>query len=209
VANDEFARFVSAGGYVNAAFWPDTMVVDGKTVARADALRKFADRTNLPAPRFWSGGTFPEGKGRHPVVGVSWYEASAYARWAGKRLPVQAEWRRAAMDTTADGFPWGRDAKTAEARANFSQVGTRVVGSFPAGVSPFGCYDMAGNVREWLGDAQSASARRSVTGGSWLDPVYMFEPTHLEWFDPAYANEAIGFRLVASTDGSAVPEKTR
>jgi formylglycine-generating enzyme required for sulfatase activity len=202
VTNEEFARFVTAGGYANPAYWPDTMSVDGRSVPRSQTFHKFVDRTNLPGPRFWSGGTFPEGKARHPVTGVSWFEAAAYARWAGKRLPTFAEWWRAAMDTAADGFPWGQDAKTAEARANFGQTGTRDVGSFPAGLSPFGCYDMAGNVREWLADTQPGETRRAVAGGSWLDPAYMFEPTHLERFDPAYANEAIGFRLVAALDSA-------
>jgi formylglycine-generating enzyme required for sulfatase activity len=197
VTNEDFARFVTAGGYSNAAFWPDTMIVDGRTVPRSEALRKFVDRTNLPAPRTWSGGRVPDGKARHPVSGVSWYEASAYARWAGKELPTYAQWWRAAMDTAADGFPWGTDTKTADKRANFSQAGTREVGTLPSGVSAFGCYDMAGNVREWLRDAQPGNSRRGVTGGSFLDEIYMFEPSHIEHFDLAYANEAIGFRLVA------------
>jgi hypothetical protein len=202
VTNEDYAAFIRAGGYNNPTYWPDTMIVDGKSTPRADGLRKLVDRTNLPGPRFWSGGTLPEGKARHPVVGVSWYEAAAYAKWAGKRLPTYAEWRRAAMDTAADGFPWGADAKSAETRANFGQLGTQPVGSFPAGLSPFGCYDMAGNAREWLADVQAGTPRRSVTGGSWLDPSYMFEPSHLEWFDPSYGNEAIGFRLVASPSGT-------
>ena len=209
VTNEEFARFVTSGGYANAALWPDTMVVEGRSVPRLDALRKLVDRTNLPGPRGWSGGAFPEAKARHPVSGVSWYEASAYARWVGKELPAHAQWWRAAMDAHGEGFPWGTDAKTAESRANFGQVGTREVGAFPSGVSPFGCYDMAGNVREWLRDAQPGGSRYSVTGGSFLDPTYMFEPSHLEWFNPTYANEAMGFRLVAPLAAAAGPEGAR
>lgn len=206
VTNEDFARFVTSGSYANAALWPQTLMVDGRSVPRADALRKFVDRTNLPGPRGWSDGQLPEAKAKFPVNGVSWYEASAYARWLGKDLPTHAQWRRAAMDASGAGFPWGTDAKTAESRANFSQVGTREVGAFPSGVSPFGCYDMAGNVSEWLRDTQPGGWRHGVTGGSWLDPVYMFEPSHLEWFDPAYANEAIGFRLVARLAKAAGPE---
>jgi formylglycine-generating enzyme required for sulfatase activity len=63
---------------------------------------------------------------------------------------------------------------------------------------------MAGNVREWLADAQTGTGGHGVTGGSWMDPAYMFEPTHLEWFDPAYANEAIGFRLARPAPGKEV-----
>jgi formylglycine-generating enzyme required for sulfatase activity len=137
------------------------------------------------------------------VTGVSWYEASAYARWVGKELPLHAQWWRAAMNDSGEGFPWGTDAKTAESRANFGQAGTREVGAFPSGVSAFGCYDMAGNVREWLRDGQPGESRHAVTGGSFLDPTYMFEPTQLEWFNPMYGNEAIGFRLVAPLAAAA------
>ena len=209
VTNEDFARFVTAGGYANAALWPDVMIVEGRGVPRAEALHKLLDRTNLPGPRGWSGGAFPEGKGRHPVTGVSWYEASAYAHWVDKELPTHAQWWRAAMDARGDGFPWGTDAKSAESRGNFSQAGTREVGAFPSGVSTFGCYDMAGNVREWLKDAQPDGSRRSVTGGSFLDPTYMFEPSHLERFSPTYANESIGFRLVAPLAATAGREGSR
>jgi formylglycine-generating enzyme required for sulfatase activity len=209
VTNEDFARFVTSGGYANAALWPETMIVDSRSVPRSQALRKLLDRTNLPGPRGWSGGTFPETKAKHPVSGVSWYEAAAFAQWIGKELPTHVQWWRAAMDTAADGFPWGTDARTAERRANFGEVGTREVGAFPSGVSPFGCYDMAGNVREWLRDTQPGGSRRGVTGGSWLDPTYMFEPSHLEWFDPAYANEAIGFRLVAPSAAAVRQESAR
>jgi eukaryotic-like serine/threonine-protein kinase len=201
VTNARFLGFVSAGGYRDQTFWPETLLVKGKPMAWAAALKGFVDRTGLPGPRSWSGGTFPEGKGDHPVVGVSWYEATAYGRWLGKELPTREQWWRAALGDTHGAFPWGNDVKTAEVRANFGLVGTRPVGSYPLGVSPFGCFDMAGNVREWLRDPASDPALRSVVGGSWEDPAYMFELSHTEAFDPAFANEAIGFRLVRPVPG--------
>jgi len=204
VTNRRFQEFVAAGGYGNPSLWPENLVVDGRARPRADALRKLVDRTGIPGPRFWSGGTFPDGSADQPVVGVSWHEAAAYARWAGGTLPTLAQWRRGAVGASAGGFPWGDDAMTADLRANFGLVGTRPVGSYPAGLSPFGCADMAGNVREWLADAQTGTGGHGVTGGSWMDPAYMFEPTHLEWFDPAYANEAIGFRLARPAPGKEV-----
>ena len=133
---------------------------------------------------------------RHPVAGVSWYEAAAYARWLGKELPGREQWWRAALGDTRGAYPWGNDVKTAEIRANFGLVGTRPAASYPLGVSPFGCLDMAGNVREWLRDPAPDSTLRLVVGGSWEDPSYMFELSHTESFDPAFANQAIGFRLV-------------
>jgi len=201
VTNARYLRFVAAGGYRDQTFWPETLVVNGKPTPWAAALRGFVDRTGLPGPRSWSGGNFPEGKGDHPVVGVSWYEATAYARWLGKELPTREQWWRAALGDTRGAFPWGNDVKTAEIRANFGLVGTRPVGSYPLGVSPFGCFDMAGNVREWLREPASDAGLRSVVGGSWEDPAYMFEPSHTEAFDPAFANQAIGFRLVRPVPG--------
>ena len=196
VTNAEFLKFVSADGYRTARFWPPTIELDGKILASVEVASKFVDRTGLPGPRFWAGGTYPEGKAEHPVVGVNWYEAAAYARFADLELPAWNEWWRAALGDAASAFPWGDDVNTAETRANFGLIGTSPVGTRPAGMSPFGCYDMAGNVREWLRDAITGTARRHVVGGSWQDPAYMFEPAHAELFDPAFASESIGFRLV-------------
>ena len=203
VTNAEYARFIAAGGYRTAAFWPQPIAIDGQAVPWDTAMHRFVDRTGTPGPRYWSGGTHPEGKADHPVVGVSWYEAAAYARWAGKTLPAARQWWRAALGDGTAVFPWGRDVRTAELRANFDLVGTRAAGSTPAGLSVFGCYDMAGNVREWLADLQAGTRRRLVVGGSWQDPVYMFEAAHTESFDPAFANDTMGFRAVMpAPDGS-------
>ncbi|HEV8117699.1 MAG TPA: SUMF1/EgtB/PvdO family nonheme iron enzyme, partial [Thermoanaerobaculia bacterium] len=194
-------RFIAAGGYRDQTFWPETLIVNGKATPWKAAMPAFLDRTGLPGPRSWSGGNFPEGKADHPVVGVSWYEATAYGRWLGKELPTREQWWRAALGDTRWAFPWGNDVKTAESRANFGLVGTRPVGSFLLGVSPFGCFDMAGNVREWLREPAGDSALRSVVGGSWEDPAYMFEASHIETFEPAFSNNAIGFRLVRPVPG--------
>ena len=196
VTNAEFARFIAAGGYRNQAYWTGPISIDGTTTSWEVAMHRFVDRTGTPGPRFWSGGGFPEGEAHHPVVGVSWFEAAAFAKWAGKELPSSAQWWRAALADGGGVFPWGRDVRTAEQRANFGLVGTRPVGSQLAGLSPFGCFDLAGNVREWLRDTQPGTTRKIVVGGSWQDPVYMFELSHAESFDRAFANEAIGFRCV-------------
>jgi eukaryotic-like serine/threonine-protein kinase len=208
VTNAEFQRFVAGGGYRDQRLWPDSMIIGGRTLARAAAIEKLVDRTGLPSPRFWSGARFAEGKGDHPVVGVSWYEAAAFARWAGKRLPTQDEWWRAALGAGEQPFPWGRDGATVDSRANFGLVGTTPVGAYPAGVSAYGCYDMAGNVREWLADTAPSDGRRHiVTGGSWQDPSYMFELAHSEHFDPSFASAALGFRLAQSVEAGARQDK--
>ncbi|MGH7637100.1 MAG: formylglycine-generating enzyme family protein, partial [Gemmatimonadaceae bacterium] len=194
--NAQYQRFVSSGGYRDPRFWPDSMLMRGRTLPRDSAMRQLVDRTGLPAPRQWSGAAFPQGYGEHPVTGVTWYEASAYARWAGKRLPTQVEWWRAALADGSLPFPWGKDGATVDQRANFGLVGTAPVGSFAAGMSPYGCHDMAGNVREWLADRTPGRERHLVAGGSWQDPSYMFELAHMEHFEPSYSSAAIGFRLV-------------
>ena len=205
VTNAEFQRFVSGGGYRDPALWPDTMVIAGRRLPREAALARLVDRSGLMAPRSWSGAQFPAGRDQHPVTGVSWYEAAAYARSIGRRLPTQAEWWRAALGDGASPFPWGHDGATVDLRANFGLVGTSPVGTFPAGVSGYGCHDMAGNVREWLADAGPVAGRHLVAGGSWQDPSYMFELAHSEHFEPSFTSPAIGFRVAVSVDTTALP----
>jgi len=201
VTNDQYFQFVSAGGYNTSRFWDTVIVADNRPLPWASARKRLVDQTGLPGPRFWTGGRFPGGKERHPVVGVSWYEAMAYARWAGKNLPNADEWWFAALGGTRSAFPWGDDVRSIPERANFKLLGTETVGSYPLGVSPFGCYDMAGNVKEWLRDRFPRGTTHSIVGGSWRDESYMFESVHAESFEPFFSTRDVGFRCVkALTD---------
>jgi eukaryotic-like serine/threonine-protein kinase len=181
VTNADFVEFVDAGGYARREFWSD--LHDVERSGAGDAMHTFVDRTGMAAPRNWSGQRPPSGLEQHPVTDVSWYEASAYCRYRRKTLPTLFEWEKAARDGVTSRFgvelPWGYvgPGEPSTGRANFGGQGTVPVGSYPFGVSPYGAYDMAGNVKEWLRNRSEDG--RAVTGGSWADPIYIFSEAGL------------------------------
>ncbi len=138
VTNARFARFLDADGYDDPQWWtPEGWA--------------WKERHHVQQPAMWRQSGWDGAD--QPVAGVSWFEAAAYARWAGRRLPTDAEWEKAARGTDGRRYPWGDDWPTA-AVVNFNmQVGrTTPVGLYPDGVSPYGCHDMAGNVNNWVSD---------------------------------------------------------
>ena len=201
LTNEEYFRFVSAGGYRDSTLWPETLCLNGEAVPRDAAMAVFVDQTGLNGPRFWSNGKYEDGRQEYPVVGVSWYEAAAYARWAGKVLPSFDQWWRAAIGDRSTVFPWGNDVKTIHLRANFGMRGPQAVGAMPLGLSPFGCSDMAGNVREWVGGADPASSERLAVGGSWKEPSYMFNTSFAEPLDAGQRRDGVGFRCASPLEG--------
>jgi dienelactone hydrolase len=181
VTNGEFKRFVEAGGYRRREFWEESFILEGAPVAWEAAMARFTDRSGRPGPATWEAGDFPAGQAEHPVGGVSWYEAAAYAKYAGKSLPTVFHWVQAAR-TTASAF--------IVPRSNFEGSGPAPVGSF-AGIGPYGTFDMAGNVREWCFNA--AGNARYILGGGWNDPGYAFSDAYAQpAFDRSPSN---GFRL--------------
>ncbi|NQT84459.1 SUMF1/EgtB/PvdO family nonheme iron enzyme [bacterium] len=116
----------------------------------------------------WRGKSYPKGKAKHPVVLVSWSDAMAYCHWAGKTLPAEEQWEKAARGGDGRVYPWGDEFDQDKCNNLFSEIkGTTPVDKYPQGVSPYGCYDMAGNVWEWT--RSRMRARPVVRGGSFFD----------------------------------------
>ncbi|HEY6148842.1 MAG TPA: SUMF1/EgtB/PvdO family nonheme iron enzyme, partial [Thermoanaerobaculia bacterium] len=162
VTNEEFKKFVDAGGYQKREYWKEPFVRDGKPVSFEDAMAAFRDATGRPGPATWEAGSFPKGFEKHPVAGVSWYESAAYAAFAGKTLPTVYHWNRAAQTEAS---------LSISPVSNFQGTGTLAVGGDR--ISGFGTTDMAGNVKEWCANKTSAG-RRFILGGGFGEPTYMF-----------------------------------
>ena len=193
VTNKQYQEFVDKGGYEKKEYWREKFVRDGKESSWSEALKLFRDRTGRAGPATWEGGHFAEGQADFPVTGVSWYEAAAYAVYAGKSLPVMAQWYEAAPDDFT--VPVTQVSNIGGSRAQ----GPAAVGSFE-GLGPYGTYDMAGNVQEWTGTATGKDLR-VMLGGSWTSDTYQYvDPAAFSPFDRAATN---GFRCVKNIE--AIP----
>jgi eukaryotic-like serine/threonine-protein kinase len=212
VSNREYKEFIIAGGYFKREYWQQAFVKDGKPVSWDDAIREFRDRTGLPGPRTWTGQNFPEDKAEHPVTDITWYEAAAYAAFRGKQLPTIFQWEKAARNgllTHYSGYvlPWGgvEFGGSVKGHANFNSSGTVPVNDFEFGMSPFGCYQMAGNVSEWC--LNQVFEGRLAAGGSWGDLLYIF--TDLGAYPGFYSSSKIGFRCVLNSRGATGDQGTK
>lgn len=125
--------------------------IDKYPVTNAQYAR-FVAATGRRPPLHWAKGKIPPGLEMHPVTMVSWHDAKAYAEWAGKRLPTEREWERAARGTDGRRWPWGNKMDPSRLNTYYQVGSTSKVGSYLTGASPEGLMDMAGNVSEWVAD---------------------------------------------------------
>ena len=186
ITNAEFKRFVDAGGYQNAQYWKDPIVKSGRTLSWTEAVKEFRDLTGRPGPATWELGAFPAGADNLPVAGVSWYEAAAYARFAGQSLPTLHEWNR------AGGASFNSNIVSL---SNFGAKGPTPAGA-RRGISPFGAFDMAGNVKEWT--ATAVGEERYILGGAWDEPQYAFFGSDAR--SPSARDSTLGFRTIKRID---------
>ena len=184
VTNKQYAAFVAAGGYKQPKFWKQRFVKNGRELSWREAMTEFRDSTGQPGPSTWELGSYSKGQENIPVAGVSWYEAAAYAEFAGKSLPSIYHWSHAA----------GTAISPAIQLSNFARQGPARGGQFP-GMNPYGTYDMAGNVKEWCWNASDAKGiRRYILGGAWNEPEYMFSDPEAQ--PPMSRLATFGFRCV-------------
>ena len=191
VTNRQFKRFVDAGGYAREEYWREPFRDGDDELSRIRAMSRFTDSVGQPGPSNWEMGDFPAGEQDHPVSGVSWYEAAAYAVWAGKSLPTIFHWNRVA-------FPFA--TSQISPLANLSGRHTVPVGS-TSSWNRFGARDLAGNVREWVRNPVDRPGHRFILGGGWIDPTYSFVDAYAQSsFDRSSSN---GFRCILETESDS------
>lgn len=175
--------------------------------------KKFIDDTHYPPPAHWENGTFPAGQENYPVHSVSWSDARAYAKWAGKRLPTEEEWEKAARGGDRRAFPWGDQADGAMTQlwdaAWGKAEGPQRIGTFKYDKSPYGVVDMAGNLGEWTAstyeyegvvtqgrtwEEKSSGTEIVIKGGNWSSPITEAKISRKVLQPPGEISNGIGFR---------------
>jgi hypothetical protein len=195
IAADREMVMIAGSGLATSSFQIDIYPVTNL------AFSRFLERnTAAEAPSGWRQRRYEPGTERHPVVGVSFAAAEAFARWAGKRLPTVREWLAAAGST--DAFPWGVDFDPSHANCERARGGTTPVDAYPSGVSAHGVFDLAGNVWEWTTDEvaprglSKGRTKRVLKGGSWRSPRQQLLCSADIALWPEIAQDDVGFRCV-------------
>ncbi|MFY1677775.1 SUMF1/EgtB/PvdO family nonheme iron enzyme [Streptomyces sp. WMMC905] len=179
--------------------WVDAFHIDTFPTTNADYAR-FCAATRHRMPEHWETGRCPRDLYDHPVVHVTWKDAHAYATWAGKSLPTAEQWEKAARGTTGRMFPWG-DQKTA-AKCNVRETGvesTTSVSRYHSGVSPYGVYDMVGNVWEWLA-TPTRTGRYELRGSAFTSPLFRGIPAVPNDASDMMDDDDTGFRCAATPE---------
>jgi len=209
----QYRAFIEAGGYQNSIWW-------------SDAGWEWLGSQMVTQPLYWTNNPAWDS---HPVYGINWYEAEAYARFVGKRLPTEAEWEKAASwDAAAGGrriYPWGEEEPAAQL-CNYAHLGedsypplqTTPVDTYPTGQSAYGCYDMLGNVWEWTASVFHGyegfvsypyagyskvyfdGEHRVLKGGSWATRPWALRCSSRNWYHPGVRQILAGFRCAKSAD---------
>lgn len=197
-----------------SAFWIDQTEVTNKqyaTCVDAGMCEPPSDIRSYTRPKYYRNPDFDN----YPVIFLDWHQAKAYCSWAGRELPSEAQWEKAARGTDAHIYPWGNDAPNKDLLNYNSNVGdTTSVGNYETGKSIYGAYDMAGNVLEWVNDwygesyyqgspssnplGPDSGRYRVLRGGAWLDYNYFVRSPFRYRLDPSLTHRFLGFRCARS-----------
>ncbi|MFF2902730.1 SUMF1/EgtB/PvdO family nonheme iron enzyme [Streptomyces sp. NPDC057966] len=177
--------------------WVDEFYIDVFETTNADYSR-FVAATGYQTPRHWdTDGRCPRSMYDHPVVEVSWNDATAYAEWAGKALPSAEQWEKAARGTSGAVYPWGDRPTVAKCNVRETRVEqTTSVSRYHSGVSPYGVYDMVGNVWEWC-STPTTRGRYELKGSAFSSPLFRGMPSSYNDADDFMQDDDTGFRCIA------------
>lgn len=202
VTNRKYKEFIDIGGYRNREYWKYEFIKEGSVLTWEEAIAKFVDQTGRLGPTTWQAGDYPEGQDDYPVSGISWYEAAAFAEFSGKSLPTGEHWGIARGEyTPLIRWPQLGGYAVFAPFSNFGGNGPVAAGSLP-GITSYGAYDMAGNVREWCWNETPKG--RLVRGGAWQDNPYNF--TYLSQAPAFDRSSKNGFRCALYLDPEKIPE---
>lgn len=220
VTNADYQKFVKSGGYTNPHFWPEGVLAN---------VLQFVDSSGQPGPKCWVDGKPSRERFDHPVVGISWYEASAYATWSGKRLPTSEEWQRAGTWPKSGGssgselrYPWGNAFDPFMANTWACGTGrTFPVDAFSGGNTPNGIRQLIGNVWEWV-DAQFQpmaqegtsvlleDSMAEIRGGAYDTYFHSHATCQFRTGQPLlFRGENVGFRCCISESALAETSETQ
>lgn len=192
------------------AFWMDRTDITNKMYAlcvNAGACSAPGGTSSFAHSSYYGNSEFDN----YPVIHVDWTMANTYCKWAGRQLPTEAQWEKAARGTDGNVYPWGNNVPSNDLLNYNGVVGdTTEVGKYPKGASPYGVLDMAGNVWQWVADWYSdtyyasspaynplgpdSGQDRMLRGGAWYNSGYNIRSAHRYWFHPSYTYYGVGFR---------------
>ena len=202
VTNKQYKEFIDQGGYRNKEYWKHRFIKGNRELTWEEAMSTFVDQSGQPGPSTWQAGDYPEGQEDYPVSGISWYEATAYAAFAGKTLPTGYHWGVARGEYTPMVFlPQLGGFALLAPFSNFLSKDPVAVGSL-SGVTAYGAFDMAGNVREWCSNETHGGCL--IRGGAWWDNTYMYD----SWSQAPAMDRSVqnGFRCTVYPEPETIPD---
>lgn len=202
-ADGKLMALVDAGVYLSGAsnepVWLPAFYIDVYPTTNADYSR-FIEATGYRPPAHWPGGSCPSELSDHPVVFVTWNDASAYARWADKSLPSSQQWEKAARGPRGSVYPWGNQPTPAKCNVREGDIrNTTSVGRYQSGTSIYGVFDLCGNVWEWC-RTETTPGRFELKGSAFTSGFERATPSNFNDADASMLDDDTGFRCIIVAD---------